>query len=369
MLLLTLFALLTALVLAVILRPLLRQAPAAAADDAELDRAVYRDQLLELEREKRHGLIGPPEAEAAEAEIARRLLATEGEEARLAGAGPPLRRGALILTAIAVPLFAAGFYALRGSPALPGLPHAERLANAEANLDMAALIAKVEAHLADHPRDAEGWRVLAPAYRSLGRYDAAARAYAQALAHGKADAGLMADLGEVLVQASDGLVTKAAADSFDAALKLDPGNVKARYFRGLALLQEGRADLALPHWQALLREAPADAPWRALLESQIAEAKLKAIAPELNPQQLSAAETMSHEDRARMIRGMVDGLSARLAQQGGSLEDWLRLARARMVMGEPDKAREVLDRAAGLFAANASAVAQIDALRQRLGSR
>ncbi len=73
------------------------------------------------------------------------------------------------------------FYLLRGSPRLPGLPFAERIANAESNRDLDALISKVERHLAQNPSDAAGWRVLAPAYRALGRYEAAASAYAEAL--------------------------------------------------------------------------------------------------------------------------------------------------------------------------------------------
>ena len=53
-------------------------------------------------------------------------------------------------------------------------------------------------------------------------------------------------------------------------------------------------------------------------------------------------------DRAAMIRGMVDGLAARLEQQPGDLDGWLRLARARLVLGEPAKARDAFQKAAAL---------------------
>jgi cytochrome c-type biogenesis protein CcmH len=267
---------------------------------------------------------------------------------------------------LAIPLFTVSFYAVRGSPGLPGVAHAERLANAEANRDMAALIAKVEAHLADRPDDAAGWRALAPAYRALGRYDAAARAYAQALTYGKPEAGLLADLGEVLVMGSKGLVTQAAAESFAAALKLDAKNLKARYFHALALFQEGRIDAAVAQWQGVLNNSPADAPWRTLVESEIANAKLRAISPELSPQQLAAAEAMSEQQRTSMISNMVDGLAARLLRDGGDLEGWLKLARARIVMGEPDKAKDALNRAGEIFKADSAAMARIGELRRSL---
>jgi cytochrome c-type biogenesis protein CcmH len=365
MLLWIVFACLTALLLLWLLRPLARSL-GNPADDAAFDQAVYRDQLAELEREKQEGLIPAAEASAARTEIARRLLRAYDAEAPSAAPSPSLRRHIVLATLLALPLFVFGIYALRGSPDIPGVPRAERLANAETNRDMEALIAKVASHLAEHPNDAEGWRVLAPAYRSLRRYDAAARAYVQALAHGKPETALFADLGEVLVMGSEGLVTKEALESFDNALKLDSKNPKARYYKGLASLQEDKREDALAQWRAMLRDAPADAPWRPLVQSRINDMMIAAAMPNLGKDQLAAAAAMNDEERARMIRGMVDGLAQRLAQNGDDLEGWLRLARARLVLGEPQKAREALDRARELFKKDDAALARIEEMRRTL---
>jgi cytochrome c-type biogenesis protein CcmH/NrfG len=54
---------------------------------------------------------------------------------------------------------------------------------------------------------------------------------------------------------------------------------------------------------------------------------------------------MPAPDREAAIRGMVEGLSARLAASGGSPEEWSRLVRSYAVLGEHDKARTALDRA------------------------
>ena len=344
MLLWIVFAGLTALLLAFILRPLARGAAWAGADDAAFDKAVYRDQLLELEREAEAGLVPPSEAEAAKSEIARRLLKADRSSDEGASASPRLRRAALLASLIALPLFTVSFYLWRGSPHLPSLPLTERLANAEANRDIDALIAKVETHLAQNPADTQGWLALAPAYRSLGRYDEAARAYAQALATGGAEALLYADMGEVLVMGSQGLVTKAASDAFGEALKLDAKNAKARYYQGLARLQEGKPEEALNLWQAMLEDAPPDAPWRALIEREITR--------------------LGGADEARMIAAMVDGLAQRLARDGNDLDGWLKLARARLVLGETEKAKEALDRASALFGSDAQARLRIEELRR-----
>ncbi|HEY7765941.1 MAG TPA: c-type cytochrome biogenesis protein CcmI [Aestuariivirgaceae bacterium] len=346
MLLWVLFSIITAAVLLAILRPLARAGGEGELDERLFDREVYRDQLFELERDRQRGTIATSEAEAARHEIARRLLKTDGTAHAPYRAEGALRRLALVASIVALPVFAVSFYLLRGSPHLEGVPYALRLANAEANRDFHALIVKVENQLAAHPTDAEGWRVLAPAYRSLGRYDDAARAYAGALTHGKPDATLLSDRGEVLVMAAQGLVTGEAAQSFQDALKLDARNPKARYFAGLALLQEGKPEEALRLWQALLRDAPPDAPWRALVESQIAGA--------------------GGQQQGRMIASMVDGLAQRLDRDGNDLDGWLKLARARMVMGETDKARAALDRASALFKSDSNAMVRIEELRREL---
>jgi tetratricopeptide (TPR) repeat protein len=55
-------------------------------------------------------------------------------------------------------------------------------------------------------------------------------------------------------------------------------------------------------------------------------------------------------DRGPMIRGMVDRLAARLESAPRDADGWLRLIRARTVLGESDLAREALRKALATFA-------------------
>ena len=364
MLLWIIFAILTAALLAVILRPL---ASPARPQKEEAALAVYRDQLAELDREVAAGLIAQAEAELARSEITRRLLkADAARRAAFDGDAPRLRRQALMVSIVAIPALAVMFYLARGSPGLSGLPYAERMANAEANRDIDALILKVERHLAQNPKDAAGWRVLAPAYRALGRYDAAANAFGQALAYGKPDADLLADFGEATVMAAQGVVTKAAADSFAASLKLDAGHVKARYFHALALFQDGKREAALAEWRSMLADAPVGAPWRIFVENRIADA---AAPPKLDDKQIAAAQAMNETERTAMISSMVEGLAERLSRNGADLEGWLRLARARAILGDRVKATEALSRAGEIFKDDRSALARIEQARIALQLR
>ncbi len=53
---------------------------------------------------------------------------------------------------------------------------------------------------------------------------------------------------------------------------------------------------------------------------------------------MQAAKDMAPEQRTQMIRGMVEGLAARLADQPDDVEGWRMLARSYRVLGENAKA-------------------------------
>ena len=117
-------ALMTAAAIFAVLWPLARRTPLRTGSDV----AVYRDQLDEIERDRAAGLIGEREAEAARVEVSRRLLAAADAVA------PPLspervgwrRRAAALTALILLPLGAASFYLMLGSPDLTGQPQAAR---------------------------------------------------------------------------------------------------------------------------------------------------------------------------------------------------------------------------------------------------
>ena len=137
--------------------------------------------MQELERDQGRGLIGAAEADAARNEISRRLLQVAKPKTFATG-----NRYAL-LAVLLVPLVALPIYAKYGSPRLPDVPLQERLKGAIANQDFEALVATVEAHLAQSPNDIEGWKVLAPAYKREQRWGDAADAYANILQLAPAD--------------------------------------------------------------------------------------------------------------------------------------------------------------------------------------
>jgi cytochrome c-type biogenesis protein CcmH len=276
------------------------------------------------------------------------------------------RRAALLSALVGIPVVALSTYLAFGRPDLPGLPQSERMATALERSDYDAMVAQVEAHLADNPTDAQGWLVLAPAYRGMGRHGDAAQAFARALALVPAEPDLLTDFGEALVMAEEGLVTARARDAFQQALALDPDNTKALFYRALADRQDGRHEQAMATWRTMLEGAPADAPWRPAVERQMASLEReRSGAPQLGESDIAAARDV--EDREAMIRGMVDGLAQRLEEDGGDLQGWLRLANARMVLGERDAAVAALRSAEQQFSGDAESMGRIAEARIALG--
>lgn len=321
----------TLAVMAALLIPVYRRSE-AATDRAVFDRAVFRDQLEELERDGARGVIGAAEAEAARNEFSRRLLQTL--PGRLPHSSTPWIAAlcVLMIPAVALPL-----YLQRGNPKLPDMPLATRLENAIDNQDFDAMVAKVERHLAVTPDDVQGWAVLAPAYKRLGRWNDAASAFAHIKRLGKGTPETIAAYGEMLVFANEGMVTAEANRAFAEALKLDRKLPKARYFRALALKQEGKREEARVAFEQLLADSPADASWRPAVEAEL------------------------------MISGMVDGLEARLKSDGDDLQGWQRLIRSRVVLGETDKARAALETARERFKNKRDAIAALAALAKEVG--
>ncbi len=359
------FALMTVAAIFAVLWPLGRgnRAPSEGSEAA-----VYKDQLAEIERDHAAGLIGAPEAEAARVEISRRLLAAaDSERAPDAASSLKWRRAAAVLALIGLPLVAIVIYMPLGSPQLRDFPLAQRDRAPGMAQSLENMVTQVQQHLEKNPTDGRGWNVLAPVLERLGRYDEAVTAYRNSLTYNGESAERRSDIGEAMSAAAGGVVTAEAKTEFERARTLDANDPKANYFLGLAAEQDGRKDDAATIWRGLLAKAPADAPWRSLVQSSLARVGGGSAVPALSDDTIAAARDMSEGDRSAMIRGMVDRLATRLKQNGDDVEGWLRLVRAYVVMGERDKAKGALSDARQAVAGDAERLRKLNEGLKTLG--
>ncbi len=322
-----LLALLATATVGALLIPLLR-AEKPSADRLEGELAIYRDQLAEIERERASGALSEPDAATARLEIERRALAAADVARPAITTSSTLHRLLPPVLALAIPLLALGLYLRIGHPGLPAAPFvAGARPPAEQPMDVARLVADARAKATAQPNDADAQSAL----------------------------------GEALTLEADGTVTPAAVEAFNKAVALQPNDARSLYYLGLHDAQAGDSKAALKRWQELEAKSPPDAPFLPMLRAEMArvsrEAGLPAPANTAMPQpsrdQQDAMAALTPEQRQQAIRGMVEGLAARLKESPQDRGGWLRLANAWKVLGENTSAVDAY--------AKADALAPVDA--------
>jgi cytochrome c-type biogenesis protein CcmH len=230
-------------------------------------------------------------------------------------------------------------------------------------------LAALEARTSQIPDDGKAWEALAPIYAQVGRYGDAVTARRNALRLLDKTAEREADLGEALVTAANGIVTDEAKEAFERSFRLDGANVSARFYIGLAAEQDGRKDEAARIWRKLLADSPPGAAWRPLVQTALARVEPPASSarkPGSNDS-AGAVANATPEQREKMIRRMVDGLAARLRQDGSDVDGWIQLVRSYVVLDERENARAAIAEAHRALTGNPDKLARLDAEAGRLG--
>jgi cytochrome c-type biogenesis protein CcmH len=319
----------------------------AGPSAAEATRAHFRAQLGAIESDTAIGRLGPNEAAAAKSELAREVI-------RLTDDAPPAggSRAAIGIAVALVAVLSVGTYWFLGRPDLPAAPLASRDVAAENSLDLGAAISTIEARLAQNPDDLRGWQVIAPAYVQLGRYDDAVRALRQVNKLAPT-ADTLTDLGEALMMRNGGSVVGEAIDSFKQAAALDPKHVRSRFYIAGEETRTGDYNAAVQDWNGLLALAEGSEPWVVTAKNGLAFAEAQ-----LNPSAASAAPVAPDSTQ---IDAMVDGLDARLKSQGGTIDEWTRLVRSRLVQGKTADAQTAYEAARKVYP-DASVRTELDVL-------
>jgi len=340
-------AVLTLVVLALLVWPLLRTDVQAAPDRASYDLTVYRDQLAEIDRDVTRGLLTPDQAETARLEIQRRMLSVAGAAGQTAGEAmaevkqgegatfwgfsrlslaelgaavrgmlPRARAqgpwGLVTLAGIGavLPVGALAVYLLLGSPGLPGQPYAERIAREEQR-HMASLPAAVRETITDmraqvekDPDNPAAWLRLGRAYRLADEHDKAVDALERARAlgpEGTQKAAVLSDLAESLILTHDGVLTDRIRSLFLDALRASPDDPRARFYLGVAAVQAGKPEMALAIWRDLSESSQNSDPWVPMLRQNLAlVAEENGISPDsvqpLHPLRIEAGEPVVVRD-------------------------------------------------------------------------
>lgn len=362
-----LFAVITGIVTAVLLHPLSRP-PRAVGPTGDAGQ-IYRDQIEELLRERADGRISVADYELARAETARRLF-READVDEVKSRPVSLGKVKLAMAAF-LSLASISLYVAVGSPDLPSLPLQQRLAHP--GQDLAILIRKTEAHLANAPDDGRGWDVIAPIYLRTNRTGDAAKAYENAIRLQGSSPERLDGLTEALLANSNGTVTDSVKIVLERSLAVDPQNPRAKFYNALGLEQAGRTDEALSAFEAIAKDSPGDAPWLPMVNDHVAKNGGTPVIPAVGAPrgptegQVEAANGMSANDQQQMVRGMVERLDEKLARNPDDFQGWLQLITSYGVLHDKPRTQDALERALVRFQSNSNERSKLMATAREFG--
>lgn len=260
------------IVLAILVRPLLRQPNASDSVDrrqANLD--ILRDELRELAKSHADGALGDSDFAQARQELQRRLLEEVAPEEN-AMPPTPRSRGWRTATAllVALPLAAAGGYAVLGNPqALDPMHTQARMSSQEIDVLLQRLVDRLKAN----PDDTQGWIVLARSYKALGRFAESAEAFARVGPALEADAALLSDYAGALAQANGGRFDGKPDELIARALKIDPNDPQTLFTAGAAANERQDFAAVTDYWGRLLLQVEPGSEDARFLESALNKAQ------------------------------------------------------------------------------------------------
>lgn len=350
----------------------------SAGRESQTALEVYKAQLAELEGDMAAGRMTADAARDAKLEIERRILRAAQQEKRASensntpqavgeqasASSPAAQKPAapVVIAAAAFILLVGGaFYSFFGSPHLPAEPGVQtRLADTplgEGQPTYGEAVENIRARISQVPDDAQAHIMLARAAQLTRDYEAVIGAF-EALTRLQPDEQnwyiqrFLAYLSE-----GRGQMTPAAQLAYkDMAARL-PNAPVTRFYRAHILKDEGRLEEALSALEALKADV-AGSPLASEIDRQVA---LWTGSPDstgglggtgsVGPSQSELAATaeavnnMSEDEQRAFIGQMVGRLEARLKGNPQDAEGWVRLARAKFVLGGQEAARAVLEAA------------------------
>lgn len=338
-------ALLTLLVLAWFVRPLLGKPRGSGVSSDKLNASIYRDQLQALEKDLVRGVINSHDFEITRDELQVRLLDdTENTDVVLSikpGFWTPKRTAVAI--SLTVPALAIGIYLKLGEPQAMA-PVAEQ-ARASAPVDdqqIRQMVETLAAKLKANPDNPQGWAMLARSYKVIGRNQEAQQAFEKAGAVVNNNPDLLVDYAELLGILADNKLDGKPEKMIDDALKLNPEHPMGLMLAGVALYQRTDYPGALARWEKLLTLLPPGSEDAKQVQANIDDVRNKAGLAVTNqsnalPPVPAGAATGMTPDK---INEMVDRLAAKLKGNPSDLPGWARLARAYKVQGRLDEAAQ-----------------------------
>ncbi|MFI0376399.1 MAG: c-type cytochrome biogenesis protein CcmI [Candidatus Thiodiazotropha sp.] len=250
--------------------PLMRKQVTRGITSDELNLAVFKQQLAELDGDLKSGALDQARYDAARRDLEKELLSDVSEQSRPAESGGSGQK--MALSALVIPLAALLLYQFIGSPEiisrLANQPAAAHTASAQSqgtstqNLPpMEELVKRLAAKMQEQPDNQEGWIMLGRSYMAMNNPSAAINAFDRAMEISDNNVGLLLAYAEAIASNAGNDFTGRAAPMVEKALQLEPDNPNVLWIAGIVAYQRTDFQNAVDRWSKL----------RGLLKPQSAE--------------------------------------------------------------------------------------------------
>ena len=299
---------LTAVVVVVLMWGVLRSRLTPEHKHEQANTKVYRQQLLDLEKEHAEGVISALSFEQTRAELLGRMLEDTAQTENATGSKSPRALVSAMVLAVLLPVAAMSTYVWLGQP--QGLDPQMTAAEASQQPDLQAMADSLAQKLQTDSSDPQRWVMLGRTYRALNQYDKALPAYQKALDL-RGDDDIALERAEVLALRRGG---DFSGEPWAVIRQVLAKN--ARHFNGLALAgsasyAQGDYKKAIQYWQLARSELNENDEELKGLDIALNTAREKAGEPAMAPKQpapsqASVASTVSASGAALSGRVSID---------------------------------------------------------------
>jgi cytochrome c-type biogenesis protein CcmH len=252
----------TLLAMGFVALPLMRKQVTPGITSDELNLAVFKQQLAELDNDLALGVLDQASYDAARKDLEKELLSdisetTQPSESKNTGQ-------IMAWSALVIPLAALLIYQFMGSPEIiarlasqpAGMPTASTQSQSQGssteNLPpMEELVKRLSAKLQEQPDNLEGWVMLGRSYIAMNDPSAAINAFERAMEINDKHVGLLLAYSEAIASNRGNDFTGQAAPMVEKAFQLEPDNPNALWIAGILAYQRTDYQEAVDRWSKL----------------------------------------------------------------------------------------------------------------------
>lgn len=352
-------ALMTLLVVAWLIYPLLRPPQHRGVSAERLNIDIHRDQLKALEADLERGVISQQDFEATRDELQLRLLDdTESHESRQPNHSNSFWNAKRIawLMGLATPALAIGIYIQLGAPTAIDRVAPTAVDDQQVKQMVDTLAAKLQAN----PDNPKGWAMLARSYKVLGRLQDAKAAFEKAGDYVHTDPDVLLDYAALLGILNGSKLEGQAAQMINEVLTLSPDHPNGLMLSGISAYQRADYATAVKQWEKLLGLLDPNSADAQQIQANIDDARAQGKLPagdntKLPPVPAGAANGSTTPE---MINQMVERLASRLKDNPNDYPGWARLANAYKVQGRLDEAVQAFGKTGPLLETDANLITQ-----------